>query len=77
MRWEGREGTDLEDRLKVERESVPERELSTRRSSEYSSCIRCPLWNERVPHQHLYEVARPPSLTLTILTGQRILFVDV
>lgn len=77
------EGTDggimgLQDSLKVERQAVPERELAARRAGQNAPSLGGPLENKGDQSGVCgYNVSGNSERTVTTLTGQRILFVEV
>lgn len=75
------EGTDggimgLQDGLKVEGQTVPQRELAARRAGQNAPSLGCPLENKD-GRSGVYDVNDNSERTVTTLTGQRILFVEV
>lgn len=68
----------LQDGLKVERQAVPERELAACRAGQNASCLGCPLENKggRLGVCGC-DVNGNSERTVTTLTGQRILLVEV
>ena len=66
----------LQDGLKVEGQTVPQRELAARRASQNAPSLGCPLENKD-DRSGVYDVNDNSERTVTTLTGQRILFVEV